>query len=151
MKPKLMFQPVDPSQQPSPSKAAQPKDTFLQTQLQIKPWYQLVHNPTDAESDDLSDLDVEVTDYLQQSLKDRNYKESLYTQHLQKTYESIKDRKAMGENKGKVYKVMKRMMSKYQTLGLKEQVMLKNMASMILAAIPAQDLGFLNEIAMSIV
>ena len=57
----------------------------------------------------------------------------------------------MGENKGKVYKVMKRMMGKYQTLGLKEQVMLKNMASMILAAIPAQDLGFLNEIAMSIV
>jgi len=57
----------------------------------------------------------------------------------------------MGENKGKVYKVMKRMMNKYQTLGLKEQVMLKNMAAMILTAIPAQDLGFLNEIAMSIV
>jgi hypothetical protein len=57
----------------------------------------------------------------------------------------------MGENKGKVYKVMKRMIGKYQTLGLKEQVMLKNMAFMILAAIPAQDLGFLNEIAMSIV
>lgn len=77
-----MFSPAAVSQQPPSSKVAQPKDTFLQTQLQIKPWYQLVHNPTDAESDDLSDLDVEVTDYLQQSLKDRNYKESLYKQHL---------------------------------------------------------------------
>ena len=53
--------------------------------------------------------------------------------------------------KRSIKSIMKRMMAKYQTLGLKEQVMLKNMAFMILAAVPAQDLGFLNEIAMSIV
>ena len=51
-------------------------------------------------------------------------------------YESVKDRKPIGENKSKIYKVMKKMMNKYQRLNPKEKVVLKNIAFMVLAAIP---------------